>query len=188
MFAILETGGKQYRVAEGEVLEVEIIDEARIDKEKRVVFDSVLLIQDEKLHLGQPYVTNGVIHARIVDEFKSPKVIVFKKKSKKGYKRLKGHRQQLHRITIERIEINPAFAKAAADKPASVSAKADLSAKATAPKTAAKKTTAAGKAAPKATEKKPVTAKKAAPKKAPASAKTPADKTTGKKDSGKENN
>lgn len=105
MFAILETGGKQYKVEEGDIIEVEHIDENMIYKENQVNFKEVLLIRDNDLHLGQPYVENGNIEARILEAFKSPKVIIFKKKSKKGYKRTQGHRQMLHRLKIEKIEI-----------------------------------------------------------------------------------
>ncbi len=105
MFAILETGGKQYKVEEGDIIEVEHIDENMISKENQVNFKEVLLIRDTDLHLGQPYVENGKIEARILEAFKAPKVIIFKKKSKKGYKRTQGHRQMLHRLKIEKIEI-----------------------------------------------------------------------------------
>jgi large subunit ribosomal protein L21 len=105
MFAILETGSKQYKVEEGDVLEVELIDKEQISEDKQVNFDSVLLVHDKELHIGQPFVKDATIKATILDEFKAPKVIVFKKKSKKQYKKTKGHRQQLHRIQIEKIEM-----------------------------------------------------------------------------------
>jgi len=164
MFAILETGGKQYKVAVGEVLEVERIDAAMIDKQKQVVFESVLLIQDDDLHLGHPYVENGVVRAHIVEDVKAPKIIVFKKKAKKGYKRTQGHRQKLHRIEIDKIEILPASAKATADKPASKTADKPASKTADKPavakKTVATKTATVKKPASK-TADKPATAKKA---------------------------
>ena len=172
MFAILETGGKQYKVAVGEVLEVERIDAAMIDKQKQVVFESVLLIQDDDLHLGHPYVENGVVRAHIVEDVKAPKIIVFKKKAKKGYKRTQGHRQKLHRIEIDKIEILPASAKATADKPASKTA--DKPASKTADKPAVAKKTVATKTA---TVKKPASAKATADKPA---AKKPASKTADK--------
>lgn len=114
MFAILETGSKQYKVAEGDVLEVELLKKEEISKDNKVKFDSVLLVQDNDLHVGQPFVKNANVTAKILEEFKAPKIIVFKKKPKKQYKRTKGHRQQLHRIEIEKIEIK---AKKAAAKP-----------------------------------------------------------------------
>lgn len=105
MFAILETGGKQYKVEAGDIIEVESIDQSQISKDNTVDFDQVLLIQDRELVVGQPFVKDGHIQAKILEESKSPKVIIFKKKSKKGYRRTRGHRQHLHRIQIEKIEI-----------------------------------------------------------------------------------
>jgi large subunit ribosomal protein L21 len=105
MFAILETGSKQYKVSEGDVLEVELLDKAKISSKNLVKFDSVLLVKDKTLHIGQPFVKGAQIDAKILEELKSPKIIVFKKKSKKQYKRTKGHRQKLHKIQIEKIAI-----------------------------------------------------------------------------------
>lgn len=107
MFAILETGSKQYKVEEGDVLEVELLDKDKISNANTVNFDSVLLVKDNDLHIGQPFVTDARIQAKVLQEFKSPKIIVFKKKAKKQYKRTQGHRQKLHLIQIEKIEIKP---------------------------------------------------------------------------------
>jgi large subunit ribosomal protein L21 len=106
MFAILETGSKQYKVAEGDVLEVELLNKGNISEDNTVRFESVLLVQDNDLHVGQPFVKNANITAKILEEFKAPKVLIFKKKSKKQYRRTRGHRQQLHRIQIEKIEMS----------------------------------------------------------------------------------
>ncbi|MCP5051640.1 MAG: 50S ribosomal protein L21 [bacterium] len=105
MFAILETGSKQYKVEEGDVLEVELLDKQKISKDNKVDFDSVLLLHDKDLHIGQPFVENAHIKAEILEEFKADKIIVFKKKAKKQYKRTRGHRQPLHRIRIDKIEL-----------------------------------------------------------------------------------
>ena len=78
MFAILETGSKQYKVEEGDVLEVELLDKAKI-KDNKVDFDSVLLVHDKDLHIGQPFVKNAHIKAEVLEEAKSDKIIVFKK-------------------------------------------------------------------------------------------------------------
>jgi large subunit ribosomal protein L21 len=107
MFAILETGGKQYKVQEGDVIEVELINKNMITKQNGVTFNTVLLIKNKDLIIGQPYVKDGIIKAKLLEEFKAPKIIVFKKKAKKGYKRKRGHRQNLHRIMIEKIELKP---------------------------------------------------------------------------------
>lgn len=108
MFAILETGGKQYRVEPGDIIEVERIDQSKITKQNKVNFDSVLLIKDQDVHIGQPYVANGRVEAKILEELKNKKIIVFKKKAKKGYKKTRGHRQIIHRIEIEKIELGSA--------------------------------------------------------------------------------
>ncbi len=105
MFAILETGSKQYKVAEGDVLEVELLAEDRISEDSMVNFDSVLLVHDKELHIGQPFVKEATIQAKVLEKDRAAKVIVFKKKSKKQYKRTKGHKQPLHRIQIEKIEV-----------------------------------------------------------------------------------
>jgi len=116
MFAILETGSKQYKVEEGDVLEVELLDKEKISNDNTFDFDSVLLVQDNELHIGQPFVKDAVITASILEAFKAPKVIIFKKKSKKQYRKTRGHRQQLHRIKIEKIEFGTAKPAAKKDE------------------------------------------------------------------------
>lgn len=116
MFAILETGSKQYKVAEGDVLDVELLNKEKISKDNIVNLDSVLLVQDSDVHIGQPYVEDAIIRAKILEQFKAPKIIVFKKKSKKQYKRTRGHRQQLHKIQIEKIEMKAKAKKKAKAK------------------------------------------------------------------------
>jgi len=105
MFAILETGSKQYRVEEGDTLEVEKINPRDISGEE-VVFQSVMLVRDgDKIVIGQPFIDEARVKARLVAAKKSPKIIVFKKKAKKQYRRTRGHRQELHLIRIEKIEM-----------------------------------------------------------------------------------
>jgi len=185
MFAILETGSKQYKVEEGDVLEVELLDKDKISTADTLDFDSVLLVKDEDLHIGQPFVTDAHIQAKVLEEIKGEKVIVFKKKSKKQYRRTRGHRQKLHLIQIEKIEINPA-GPAETAKPAAggedVSEKPGPAAKETKKKAPAakekpvktqtkeKKETPAAKEKPvktEAKEKKPTKTKAAAAKKKP---------------------
>lgn len=161
MFAILETGSKQYKVEEGDVLEVELLNKEQVSKDNKVKFDSVLLVHDKELHIGQPFVEDARIQAKVLEELKAPKVIVFKKKSKKQYKRTRGHRQQLHRIEIEKIEMNAEKSKTAEPK--------EEKPKAEKPKT--EKTVA------KAAEPKEVKAKTEKPKtEKPKAAKKPAKK------------
>ena len=105
MFAILETGGKQYKVEEGDILEVELLSEDKRQKQDKYTFENVLLLKGKETLLGTPYVKNAKIRAKILSEIKAPKVIVFKKKSKKQYRKTLGHRQRLHKILIEKIEV-----------------------------------------------------------------------------------
>jgi large subunit ribosomal protein L21 len=101
MFAVIKTGGKQYKVQEGDVLNVEKLS---MKKDKKVTFDKVLLVEDDgKTLIGTPFVENAVVRAEVIENFKDKKVIVFKKKRRKQYRRTRGHRQELTRIKIEEI-------------------------------------------------------------------------------------
>jgi large subunit ribosomal protein L21 len=101
MFAVIKTGGKQYRVEQGDVLEIEKL---AIEAGKKVTFDEVLLVDSNgETLIGTPYVDKAQVKAVVLESFKDQKVIVFKKKRRKQYKRKTGHRQQLTRIKIEEI-------------------------------------------------------------------------------------
>ena len=101
MFAVIKTGGKQYKVQEGDVLSVEKLN---MEKEKKVTFDKVLLIKDEgKTLIGTPFVENALVRAEVIENFKDKKVLIFKKKRRKQYRKTRGHRQELTRIKIEEI-------------------------------------------------------------------------------------
>ncbi|TES86998.1 MAG: 50S ribosomal protein L21 [Candidatus Aminicenantes bacterium] len=101
MFAVIKTGGKQYKVQEGDFLNVEKLN---MEKEKKVTFDKVLLIEDEgKTLIGTPFVENALVRAEVIENFKDKKVLVFKKKRRKQYRKTRGHRQELTRIKIEEI-------------------------------------------------------------------------------------
>jgi large subunit ribosomal protein L21 len=101
MFAVIKTGGKQYRVEQGDVLEIEKID---IEAGKSVTFSEVLLVENNgETMIGTPYVDKAQVKAIVLESFKDGKVIVFKKKRRKQYKKKTGHRQKLTRIKIEEI-------------------------------------------------------------------------------------
>ena len=103
MYAIKETGGKQYRVEEGAILSVELLP-AEIGTE--VGFDKVLACKkDNRLQVGQPYLPDAVVRGKVLEHGKSKKIIVFKYKAKKNYRRKQGHRQPYTRILIEKIEV-----------------------------------------------------------------------------------
>ena len=102
MYAIIETGGKQYRVQEGDIIDIDLLD---TDK-KDVKFDKILLLNDGKQpHVALPYLPKCVVHAEVLEtEVKGPKVIAFKYKTCKNYRRTVGHRQKYCRVKITKIE------------------------------------------------------------------------------------
>lgn len=101
MFAVIRTGGKQYRIEVGEILAVEKLDK---EKGQKVVFDQVLLIEDnENTLIGMPIVERAQVIGEVIGNFKDKKVIIFKKKRRKQYRKKIGHRQELTRVRIEEI-------------------------------------------------------------------------------------
>ena len=104
MYAVIETGGKQYRVEAGDIIDVELTP-ATGKKVQKVKFDRVLLVADEKeVEMGSPVVAGAEVTGVLVDEVRGPKVRVFKMKRRKGYRRTRGHRQDLLRVKIESIK------------------------------------------------------------------------------------
>ena len=101
MFAIFVTGGKQYKVAEGDVIFVEKLGLAEGEK---VTFDKVLCVNGETLSLGTPYVEGATVVANVLKNGKSKKIDVIKYKAKKNEKKKIGHRQDYTKIQIEKIE------------------------------------------------------------------------------------
>ena len=100
-YAILEDGGKQYKVVEGGTIEVDLFDAA---PGEQLDLDRVLLISDdESITIGTPFVEGAKVEATVVTHFKSPKVIVFKYKAKERYRVKRGHRQQYTRLRIDAI-------------------------------------------------------------------------------------
>jgi large subunit ribosomal protein L21 len=100
MYAIIETGGKQYRVEKGDVIDVELLT----DSSKSIEFSNVLFINNgTQVKLGNPYLGQTVVKAELVQEVKGPKVVAYKYKQRKGYRRKVGHRQRYHRVKITEI-------------------------------------------------------------------------------------
>ena len=208
MYAVVMSGGKQYKVEEGETLRVEKIAG---EVGSPVTFDRVLMISDgADVNIGQPVVADATVEGHIVEQGKSKKIIVFKYKRRKRYRRTQGHRQLFTTIKIDSIKAKGVKARkqaepeSKADKPADdkvkpeaqkapAKAKAAAAPKAAVEKKEAKKPStkaapkkkaapkAAAKKAParKAAAKKPVAKKAAAPKKA--AKKAPAKKAAAKK-------
>jgi large subunit ribosomal protein L21 len=102
MFAIIKTGGKQYRVAEGDVLRVETLDK---DPKQTFTFDQVLLIDnDGDLTIGKPMVSGATVEAEVITHDRAKKVIIFKKKRTTTYQRTQGHRQNYTEVRIKAIK------------------------------------------------------------------------------------
>ena len=100
MYAIIETGGKQYKVAEGDVIFVEKLD---AEVEATYTFDKVLAIGGDETKIGAPVVEGATVSAKVLKQGKDKKVIVFKYKPKKNYRRKQGHRQPYTKVVIETI-------------------------------------------------------------------------------------
>ena len=98
MYAIIETGGKQYRVQENDFLFIEKLEVAEGDT---VVFDKVLMVEGK---IGNPLVEGAKVSAKVVNQGKAPKIIVYKYKSKKNYHKKQGHRQPFTRVKILTIK------------------------------------------------------------------------------------
>ena len=100
MYAIIETGGKQYKVKQGDIIEVELLD-----AKKSLTFDKVLFCSDgkDKVEIGTPYVKGAKIQAIVEKHGKDKKIIIFKYKKRKGYRRKQGHRQQYSLLRVEKI-------------------------------------------------------------------------------------
>ena len=138
MYAIIESCGKQYKVAEGDVVFFEKLD---VEEGKKVTFDKVVLVsEDKKVEVGAPYVKGVKVEGKVVSHGKGKKVLVYKYKAKKNYRRTQGHRQPYTKVEITKI-------KTAAEKAEKEEVKAEA-------KTAAKTT---AKTETKAADKKPAT-------------------------------
>ena len=101
MYAVIETGGKQYRVQEGDVLFVEKLEANEGDT---INFDKVLLMsKDGDLVAGKPYVEDAKVEVSVLAQGKAKKIIVFKYKAKKNYRKKQGHRQPFTKVKVEKI-------------------------------------------------------------------------------------
>ncbi|MBI2097320.1 MAG: 50S ribosomal protein L21 [Candidatus Vogelbacteria bacterium] len=101
-FAVIKTGGKQYRVAEGQTLRVEKLD---VETGKPVIFNEVLLTRDgEEIKIGTPIVAGATVTGEIIDQNRAKKVVVLKYKAKTRYRVKRGHRQPYTQVKITRID------------------------------------------------------------------------------------
>lgn len=177
MFAVVKTGGKQYRVAKDDVLKVEKLDGEK--GEKILLTDVLMIVDGDKQNVGSPTIDGAAVEVEVIDQGRAKKIIVFKKKRRQNYRRKKGHRQD---ITILRVTdilksgakpgvkkaAPKAVAKPAVEKPtvkkAEAAPVAKPAAKAVAKKAVAKKTVAKSAVAKKTTAKKAAAKKPAAKK------------------------
>ena len=100
MYAIIATGGKQYKVSEGDVILVEKLD---AETGKDVTFDQVLAVGGDKLVVGDPLVAKATVTGKVLDQTKGKKVIVYRYKRKSGYHKKNGHRQAYTKVQIDKI-------------------------------------------------------------------------------------
>ncbi|SFI02883.1 large subunit ribosomal protein L21 [Pseudobutyrivibrio sp. OR37] len=100
MYAIIATGGKQYKVSEGDIITIEKLG---VEAGEKVTFDQVLAVSDKELKVGAPTVEGATVEASVVKEGRGKKVIVYKYKRKTGYHKKNGHRQAFTQVKIEKI-------------------------------------------------------------------------------------
>ena len=102
MYAVIESCGKQYKVAEGDVVFFEKLD---VEEGKKVTFDKVVLVsEDKKVEVGAPYVKGVKVEGKVVANGKGKKILVYKYKAKKNYRRKQGHRQPYTKVEITAIK------------------------------------------------------------------------------------
>ena len=113
MYAIIESCGKQYKVAEGDVVFFEKLD---VEEGKKVTFDKVVLVsEDKKVEVGAPYVKGVKVEGKVVSHGKGKKVLVYKYKAKKNYRRTQGHRQPYTKVEITKIKTDAEKAEVKAE-------------------------------------------------------------------------
>jgi large subunit ribosomal protein L21 len=176
MYAVVKTGGKQYRVAQDDVI---LVEKLVVEPGAAIELDQVLMLDDGKATtIGTPLVEGARVAATVIDQTRADKIIVFKKKRRKDYKRTRGHRQDLTVLRITEILAKGQKASAkSAEKPAEAAPAGTPAEESSAP---AVETSAPVEAAAKKAPAKKAPAKKAPAKKAPAK-KAPAKKAAAKK-------
>ena len=166
MYAVVRTGGKQYRVAKDDTILVERI---AADEGAEVVLDDVVMLGDgDKVTIGTPRVEGAAVSATVVSQTRGPKIIIFRRKRRKNHRRTQGHRQDLTLLKINAIAEDGKSLKPKAAPAKKAAAKEEAAPRAAAKKAAAKKVApkAEAKAAPKKAAAKKTAAKKATAKKA----------------------
>lgn len=170
MYAVIRTGGKQYKVKAGDLIKVELLEKTMGDE---FDMDEILFVSGQNPHVGEPIVKDATVTVVVTKQDKAKKILVFKKKRRQGYRKMQGHRQQYTELFVKTIKSPDGESTSAEQK------KAEKKEEATEKKTASAKKASTKKAGAKKTAKKKV-AKKAVTKKKTAKKKT-AKKTTKKK-------
>ncbi len=99
-YAVIATGGKQYKVSVGDIIDVETLNAEKGDE---VVLDNVLLVNSDSLKVGTPLVEGATVKVKVLSQFKGEKLLVFKRRRRKGYSNRQGHRQNLTKILVQSI-------------------------------------------------------------------------------------
>lgn len=102
MYAIIETGGKQFKVAEGDIIRTDLID---VEPGANVTFDRVVLAENGSVHVGTPLIAGASVTGSVLRQAKDKKILVFKYKPKKRVRKLVGHRQRFAEVRIDKIEL-----------------------------------------------------------------------------------
>ena len=138
MYAIIETCGKQYKVSEGDVV---FFEKLEAEEGKKVKFDNVILVSDNgKVEVGTPYVKGAKVEGKVIAHGKGKKIVVFKYKAKKNYRRKQGHRQPYTKVEITSVKL--AAEKKETEAKVETKSAAKTTAKTAEKKTAEKKTAA----------------------------------------------
>jgi len=161
MYAIIRTGGKQYKVKAGDLFKVEKLDKSLGDEFE---LGDVLFVSGKDVHVGEPTVSNSKVTVVVTEQSRARKILVFKKKRRQGYSKMNGHRQPFTELFVKSI-VAPDGESEKTDKKAPVKDKSKKQEAASA-KPVAKKAASKKKAAKKKTTKKKATKKKATAKKA----------------------
>ena len=141
MYAVIEACGKQYKVTKGDVV---FFEKLEVEEGKKVTFDKVVLLSDDgKVEVGAPYVKGIKVEGKVVAHGKGKKIIVFKYKAKKNYRRKQGHRHPYTKVEITAIKLPTAKKETAEEKTVETVAKTTTKKTTTAKKTTTKKETTA---------------------------------------------
>ena len=127
MYAVVKTGGKQYRVAKDDTI---LVEKLEADEGAQITLDEVMMLGDgETVTVGRPTVANASVEAQVVSQTRGPKILIFRRKRRKNHRRLQGHRQDLTLLKITDISTSGKPAAKAATKKTAAKPSADLSSK-----------------------------------------------------------